>query len=198
MKVLIYNLGELQTNVYLTVCEKTKECLIIDPADDANFIVEKVLQLQLKPTLIVATHGHFDHILAANELQMAFKIPFVIHKDDEKIVSYMNKSAQWWLKRRIVEQPPKINKFLEEGQKVKVGNESLAVLYTPGHTPGGVCLYNSKEKIIFTGDTLFSQAVGRSDLSYGSLRDLRKSLLLLTKKLSGFTAYPGHGKSFII
>jgi len=194
MKVITLIVGELQTNCYLAISEETNKCLIIDPGDEANYISEKVLQQNLKPVAIVATHGHYDHVLAANELQMAFKIPFLIHKKDEEILKYMNQSAKWWLKRKIIEKSPKINKFLKENEKISLGKEALIVLHSPGHSPGGICLYNKKNKIIFSGDTLFKDGIGRTDFSYGSPNALEQSLKKLYSKFSGFRLYPGHGK----
>lgn len=84
MKITTLPVGQLKANCYLTICPKTKSCLIIDPGDEASFISEKILREKLKPIAIVATHGHFNHILAANELQMNFNLPFLVHKKDKK------------------------------------------------------------------------------------------------------------------
>ncbi|MFH1560978.1 MAG: MBL fold metallo-hydrolase [Patescibacteria group bacterium] len=196
MKTIVLRVGEMDTNCYLAVCPETKKCLIIDPGDEANLISETIIFQKLSPVAIVATHGHFDHILSAGELQLAFEIPFLIHQEDEKIVDYMNRSAQWWLKREIVEQSPKIDSFLEDGQVVEFGQEKLTVLSTPGHSPGGICLFNSSQKILFSGDTLFKNGVGRTDLPYSSSSDLEKSLKLIWKQFAGYQVYPGHEGQF--
>lgn len=168
--------------------------MIIDPADEANFLIEEILALKIKPVAIVATHGHFDHILASWELTMAFNLPLSIHKADLPIVNYMNKSASRWLKRRIVERPPEKLNFLKEGDRIKFGKKELTVIETPGHSPGGICLYSQKNKLLFTGDTLFSDGIGRTDLSYSSSKDLQNSLKKLSKLPSKTKIYPGHGK----
>jgi len=199
MKILTFVLGDLQTNCYLAICEKTKECLIIDPADEADFISEKILSLNLKPIAILATHCHFDHLLAAKELPLNFNLPFLCHKNEEKILKYMKSSANWWLKRKIFEEPPEVEKFLKNKERIKFGEDYLTVTHTPGHTPGSVCFYNLKEKVVFTGDTIFSESfVGRTDFLYGSKKDLQDSLKTIFRKFSGFTAYPGHGEKFTI
>lgn len=196
MEVITLKVGELATNCYLVFDSKSRSCLIIDPGDEANFISEKIIRLGLKPSAIIATHGHFDHILAARELQLAFRVPFLIHQEDEKIVNYLRQSAQWWLKRKIIALPPKIDHYLSDGQVISFGPKRLVVVHTPGHTPGGICLYSQKQKILFSGDTVFKDGSGRTDLSYSSPEAMQKSLAQINHKFAGFTVYPGHGESF--
>ncbi len=198
MKIQKFVVGELQTNCYLVSEQLSDKCLIIDPGDEANLISENILRQNLKPKSIIATHGHFDHLLAANELQLSFDIPLLIHPDDEKILNYMTDSAQHWLKREIIEQPPTNIHFLEESEKLETGNWNLEVIHTPGHSPGGICLVCRKNKVIFTGDTLFKDGIGRTNFSYGSRQKMKKSLQKIRENFAGFTAYPGHGEEFII
>lgn len=214
-----YTLGELQTNCYLVYDEKTKEGIVIDPADDANYISEQILSLNIIPKCIIATHGHYDHILAAWELQLAFNIPFLIHKDDLFLVKNLNKSASHWSGRKIIERAPERIDFLfchsesrqrrdEESRRVftqrdpspvKLAQDDVfQIIHTPGHTPGSVCLYSKENKIIFCGDTIFNHSVGRTDLSYSSSLQLNQSVEKIQKVCRGFVAYPGHGESFII
>lgn len=195
MVIKTFVLGELQTNCYLVYDGTTKQGVIIDPADEANFISEQILELKIKPEAIVATHGHFDHILASWELQLAFNIPFLIHKQDVPIVSYMQKSATWWLKKKIIEKPPEKIKTIKEKDEIKFGKEKLKVIHTPGHSPGGICLYSPTNSILFSGDTLFANAVGRTDLNCGSPEELASSLKKLSSLPATTTIYPGHGPS---
>jgi len=197
MKVVTFILGELQTNCYLVVDQNTQQCLIIDPADEANFISEQILRQNLKPMAIIATHGHFDHILASYELQMAFGIPFYVHPKDLFLVNNLQKNASFWAKRKIVEKSP-INiesLTLQTLQGHTLQKWQGRVVETPGHTPGSVCLYFPKDKTLFTGDTLFSNGVGRTDLSYSSPKDLQNSLKKLFKLPPETKIYPGHGES---
>ena len=196
MEILSFSLGALNTNAYLVFCPKTRQGLIIDPADEANFLSEKILREKIKPLAIVATHGHFDHLLAANELQLAFDIPFLIHQNDQKILSTMQKSASWHLRRKMSEEPPKKLSFLKEGEKICFGKEWLTVIELPGHTPGSIGLYNFSQKILFSGDTIFKDGVGRADFSYSSPENLASSLQKIKEKFSGFMVFPGHGESF--
>jgi glyoxylase-like metal-dependent hydrolase (beta-lactamase superfamily II) len=198
MEIQTLPVGQLQTNCYLVSDLVTNQCLIIDPGDEANFISEKILRQNLKPQAIIATHGHFDHVLAAYELQMAFEIPFMLHPDDKQLLSRSTDSASYWTNREIVVKPPKVNKEINQGDKIQVGDSQLEVLATPGHTPGGITLYNSQEKIAFVGDTLFKDGVGRTDFKYASSQQLWQSIEKIKAKLNGFTAYPGHGQEFIL
>lgn len=194
MKVITFILGELQTNCYIVIYQNTNQCLIIDPADEANFISEQILRQNLKPTAIIATHGHFDHILAADELQMAFAIPFYIHQRDLFLVKNLQKSASFWTKRKIVEKSPEKISFFQAHTRNFAG---LKIIHTPGHTPGSVCLYFPEEKTLFTGDTLFANGVGRTDFAYSSEKDLLTSLKNLSQLPPETKLYPGHGESKI-
>lgn len=198
MKIETLPVGQLQTNCYLVSDPESEQCLIIDPGDEANFISEKILRHGLSPQKIIATHGHFDHCLAAFELQMAFDIPFLIHPQDKKLLNRTTDSASYWMEREIVVQPPKVNKEIKEGDKISLDKRKLEIIHTPGHTPGGIALYNQEEKIAFVGDTLFKNGVGRTDFKYASSRKLQQSIKKLKNELSGYTAYPGHGEKFIV
>lgn len=110
----------------------------------------------------------------------------------------MNQSAKWWLKREIVEQSPKINQYLKEGNNISLGEENLKVIETPGHTPGGICFYNSSAKILFSGDTIFKDGVGRTNFSYSSTPKLKNSLKKIEQQFKGFLIYPGHGPEFYL
>ena len=199
--------GELQTNCYIATDTATQKCLVIDPGDGADVICDYILTQGLTPTAVVATHGHFDHILAAFEVQTAFDIPFIIHKDDEFLLSRMRSSAEHWLKRTVVALPPKPDILLGSDtiapgdtptDTITFGSSNLTVLHTPGHSPGGIAIYDTKERIVFTGDTMFKNGVGRTDYAYASQENLEKSLLKVKKTCAGFKAYPGHEEGFMV
>ncbi len=198
LEIQTLKVGPLQTNCYLVIAETSQHCLIIDPGDSAELISSEIMQQSLQPESIVATHGHFDHILAAKELQMAFGIPFLVQAKDEFLVNTLTKRAKHWLHREIIEQPPQINDFLTVAKPVKLGQQELRVFASPGHTPGGVCLVNDQAKVIFTGDTIFARAVGRTDLSYSSSQALNKSVARLRQQFEDYHAYPGHGQDFYL
>lgn len=198
INIKTFIIGQLYTNCYVISDSSTSKCIILDPGDAAYLISEYILENSLIPTAIIATHGHFDHILAVNELQLAFNIPFMIHKADKPIVEYMKGSATYWLKQNMIEEVPKIDKELIDEDTITFGESTLSIIHTPGHSPGGICLYNKKEKVIFTGDTLFHNTYGRTDLPYSSKEDMKKSLEKLKKEFKDYKAYAGHEESFII
>ncbi len=190
MKIEKLVVGQLQTNCYLVWDEKSKEAIIIDPADDGDFIIRRIQDLELKPKLIVVTHGHVDHILAVTELKLAFKIPFWMHKADLFLVKKVQSAARYWF-RVEADPPPKVDKFIKEGDEIKFGQEKLKVIETPGHSPGGVSFLN--RGVVFDGDTLFKQGIGRYDFSYASKEDLFDSIEKLFKLPGETIVYPGHG-----
>lgn len=190
MTIKKFSLGQLQANCYFLI--KKDKCLIIDPADEANFILEKISQLKLKPVGLIATHGHFDHIMAAGEIQLSINIPFLIDLNDLFLVDRLAETAIHFLGYNPHIIKPKKVKNLPEGE-FKIDIFKFKIIKTPGHTPGSSCLYFKDQEIIFTGDTLFRDGIGRYDFSYSSLANLKKSLLTLTKLYPQAIVYPGHG-----
>jgi len=195
MIVKTFIVGELQTNCYLVYDQETKEGIIIDPAGEAAFLSEQILREKIDLQAIIATHGHFDHVLGAWELQLNFSLPLLVHPKDVFLVKKMAQSASWWLKRKIIERPPEKIKAIQEGDKITIGKTLFKVIDAPGHSPGGICLYAKKENVLFTGDTLFAQGVGRTDFLYASSKDLNKSLVKLSLLPPETIIYPGHGPS---
>lgn len=190
--------GQLATNCYLVWDEKTQEAIIIDPGDAADFIIRKIQDFNLKPKLIIVTHGHFDHVLAAAELKLVFQVPFLMNKKDLAILKRMKESTRYFTGIIPDLPPPRVDKFIKEGDIIKFGKENLKVIETPGHSPGGVALYNRGEGVLFSGDTLFQQGVGRTDFSYASEKDLIKSIKKLFKLPPQTKVYPGHGEETTI
>lgn len=190
--------GELETNCYIVMDENAKDCLIIDPGDNADLIGEYIIKNDLKPKYIIATHGHFDHILASMELQLSFDIPVSVHKLDIPILKKMKSSASYWLRREIIEQPPVKTMFIDETTTVTLGSNIFGIIHTPGHTPGSICLYCKREKTIFTGDLVFADGVGRTDFSYSSSKDLNQSIVTVKRRFSRYRALPGHEEEFVM
>lgn len=193
MKIKPLVVGQLKTNCYLVVCRETKETAVIDPGDEGNFLSEKILELRIKPKLIVVTHGHFDHLFAAEELRLNFNIPFLLHQEDLFLVKNAQERANYWLGTKEEFLVPKEAKFIKEGEKIEFGQEELSVIHTPGHTPGSISLYSKKDNIVFTGDLFFENGVGRTDFSYGSYQELQSSLKKIFSLSPSTLVYPGHG-----
>jgi glyoxylase-like metal-dependent hydrolase (beta-lactamase superfamily II) len=198
MNVLTYQVGSMQANCYFLV-DSDKNTLIIDPGDSADFLLEEVSRLHLHVEAIVATHGHFDHIMAAGEMQMALQVPFYIHKDDVFLLSRVEETARHFLG---------FEPFVIKPQHVvpvvvgdwPVGSFDLEVVHVPGHTPGSVCLYSRDVGCVFVGDLVFQGgSIGRYDFSYSDKTQLIQSIDRLNKQLPGETiVYSGHGESSIL
>ncbi len=187
--------GQMAANCYVVQEASSGALVIIDPGEDANYIAEHVLKLQGEPLAIIATHGHFDHILGARELQLTFGIPFYIHAADSFLVARMQETAAHFLGRHIVETSPVIDKTLVDKQEITLGANTLTVIETPGHTPGSICLYTKTENVVFTGDTIFADGgVGRTDFSYSEPLKLAVSLDRILSLKAETRLLPGHGE----
>jgi hydroxyacylglutathione hydrolase len=196
LMVETFSLGQLQTNCYLVWCQQTHESIIIDPADDADFISQQILNLALNPLCIVFTHGHFDHVLGSLELKLNFDLPIFMHKNDAHLLKTAQASAKYWLKHEV-DPVPNDTLPISANTSLQVGKSTLKVIETPGHTPGSISLFaNEPQPILFTGDTLFKAGVGRTDFKYSSPYDLQHSIEYLFDTLPENTiCYPGHGES---
>lgn len=195
MRIYTYSLGEMQANCYLI--ENEGEAIIIDPADDASFLLEEVQRKNLQLVGLFGTHGHFDHVMAVGEIQMNFNAPFYIHKKDQFLIERLESTAEHFLGHKLIIIPPKSINYIEKGE-FQISHFKFTILHTPGHTPGGVCYFFPEEKVIFTGDTLFAGAIGRTDLSYSNKGDLWNSLKEILTLPDEVEIYPGHGESTYI
>lgn len=197
MNIKILKVGLLETNCYL-IFNDSKETMIVDPGEETDFITETIIRYSLKPKLIVATHGHFDHILVSGELSLIYKLPLFIHSDDLFLVKEMNKLASFWLRTKSFYPLPQKFNFLKNGQEIKIGKEKFEAILTPGHTPGSISLWNKKNSLIFSGDLIFKEGLGRTDFSYSNKEAFRKSIKRIFSLSKKIKFYPGHGPSFVV
>lgn len=186
------------TNSYLLIDRETRDALIVDPGDDPEYIMDHVAKEGSIVKAIVATHGHFDHIMGAAALQLAYAVPFFIHTEDNFLVARMQESAKHFLHLREVDPPPKTEPFPGDAT-LRVGKSVLQIIHTPGHTPGSVCLYDAVAGQMFVGDTIFADgAVGRTDFSYSRPLLLSESITKILSYPADTKLYPGHGESTLI
>ena len=189
--------GDLSTNCYLVGCERTREAMVIDPGGDAERILGAVRGAGVRVGQIVLTHFHFDHVLAAKAVQTSTGATLAIHYSEGDYL------AQPPLLFRFF--TPSVPKGLEaslllhDGDRVQIGDLDVQVLHTPGHSPGGISLWIPGEGVVFSGDALFREGVGRTDFP-GSDRDalavsIRERLFALPDET---VVYPGHGPATTI
>ena len=183
-------LPPISTNCYLLTCVESGQTVIIDPASMALKIIDLIDRESLLPLAIINTHGHWDHIGANRQLAEHYQLPIMIHALDQPLLSkrWHNMAAVF----RADGDGGSAGRLLADGEMIEVGQLSLQVLHTPGHSPGSICLYGAG--LLFSGDTLFAGDVGRTDLPGGDEGQLRasiqKKLLVLPKEIKIF---PGHG-----
>ena len=189
-------LGTMAANCYL-VYDEEGSALIIDPGDEAEFISRVILEKGLKPLKIIATHGHFDHILAAPELKLAFGIEFLASKKDSFLILKMPERARKYLGETAL--PLKIDSNIKAGGRLKLGKHVLEVIEAPGHTPGSISLLERKERIAFVGDLIFKDgSIGRYDFPYSDKAKLYKSVKKILDLPGKTVIYPGHGEEVLV
>jgi hydroxyacylglutathione hydrolase len=181
--------GRLQTNCY--ILQSKEAAVIIDPGDEPERILRFIRDIKVEPSQIIATHTHFDHVLAVDSVRANLNIPFLINRDDLQMLESMQSRVRQIMGLEVPP-PPKVDSFLKDGASLKVGDETVRILHTPGHSPGSISL--SGEGYVFTGDALFNQSIGRTDLPGGDLKTLIHSIQDQLFKLDDETiVYPGHG-----
>lgn len=190
MKTIQLQVGDLGTNCFIVYCEITKEAAVIDPGGSAAAIWQTIAEHQLTVTAIINTHGHADHIGANTEIKEKTKAALYIHADDSQMLVDARLNLSAFIGKPIVSVAA--DHLLKEGDVLSIGQFTLEVIHTPGHTPGGICL--KADDVIFAGDTLFSESVGRTDFPGGSMSQLITNIKTKLMCLSdSYKVYAGHG-----
>lgn len=187
-----FPVGKMKCNCSIVVCPKTREAIVVDPGGDAETILAKLKELGAIVKLILITHAHFDHVLAARAVKAATGAPICLHKKD--IWLYRLMPLQYRMIGNKDKVPPRPDKLLLDGDALSAGALSLSVLHTPGHSPGSCCFHLADEKLLFSGDTLFASSVGNWRFLGGSfeaiIRSVNEKLMVLPDDTD---VVPGHG-----
>ena len=185
--------GPLACNCYLVAAPGSNEAILIDPGGDASEIERVIEEKGLEVTAIVATHAHFDHVVAAEELRRSTGAPFYLHPGDNVLLDWFQESGRMFLGLELGA-PPDVDAAAGEGERLRAGALELEVLHTPGHSPGSISLIAPDR--IFSGDTLFAGSVGRTDLPGGDTDALVRAVRTKLFAFDEDTAFhPGHGPS---
>lgn len=190
MHVQQLTVGMMGVCAYVVSCEKTKTAAIIDPGGDEDRILDYCKNNDLQVKYIINTHGHPDHVCGNGPIKEATGAEILMHAAD---VEYFSdpQLKQYFSALGLPESPP-ADKLMNDGDRIAIGEEELEVIHTPGHSPGGVCLYCAPH--LFTGDTLFVGGVGRTDFPRCSMAELSKSIKTRLLTLPPETiVWPGHG-----
>ena len=194
MKVDRLVLGEFETNCYIVRnSDSATECLVIDTALDVRALPAFLDQHKLSPVAVILTHGHIDHIAGVEALRKKFpSILIYIHKLDSEMLG--DAAGNLSLMAGSLFTAGKADRIIDEGDTIDKAGIRLRVIHTPGHTPGGICLYSEKDGIIFVGDTLFAGSIGRTDFPNGDMKKLIEGIKHKLFVLPDDTVvYPGHG-----
>lgn len=186
-----YVVGDVQTNCYIAAADTSKSCVVIDPGDEAEYIMFEAAKLGYTIDAIIITHGHFDHILGVNDIKEKTGCRLYIPEAEKELCATPSLNCS------IMHRGPyscTADVYYKDNDIINEAGLSFKAIATPGHTIGSACLYVEDEAVLFSGDTLFNMSVGRTDLPTGSGRALcesvRNKLYVLPDNV---TVYPGHG-----
>lgn len=186
-------LGHIGTNCYLVMNKEAGECIVIDPADQPDQICEMIEKSGCRLSAVLLTHGHYDHILAAEEIRKQYHVKIYASKEEKELLASpeMNLSAMYGMHTTL-----DADVWHDDGETLHLAGMDIEVFHTPGHTKGGSCYYIAQSDMLFSGDTLFAESVGRTDFPTGSMaeivRSIRDKIVVLPDQTKVF---PGHGES---
>lgn len=190
LEIKSMTLGMVATNCYLLMNKETKEALLVDPADNAARISSVIEENGCTLKAILLTHGHFDHIMALNDLKKKYNVPVYAHEDEADVLQQSSLNMSGMIGQIYTTQA---DHYEKDGAHLKLAGFDIIVLHTPGHTKGGACYYFPEEKVLMSGDTLFHCSIGRTDFPTGSMsqlvRSVKEQLFVLPDDVQ---VYPGH------
>jgi hydroxyacylglutathione hydrolase len=184
--------GLFRENCWIIGSRRAGEACVIDPGDEPDQILALARDMGVRITRIVASHAHLDHIMAVRAVAQATSAPFLLHRDDLPIAENMPTAARMWMGAEVPPAPPP-DAFPSDGDDIEVAGLTLEVIHTPGHTPGSVSLYVPEAKLLFSGDTLFRESIGRTDMPGGDTAAIMHSITRRLLTLPDETrVLPGH------
>ncbi len=186
--------GPLQVNCFVLGCEDTNEAVVIDPGGHPTAIQAVLRRHGWRLQAIIATHAHFDHVLAVDALRQERPVPFYLHPDDEPVLAVQREITRSWL--GFDPGPmPKVDAHLEPGMPFPVCGVALEIAHTPGHSPGSVTLIDHIHRRAFVGDVIFAGSIGRTDIPGGDFSTLMESIRRVILALpDDYQLLPGHGE----
>ena len=189
-------LGVCQTNCYFVYREGSSKVIFIDPADYGDQIFKAMKDNGFEVAAILLTHGHFDHIWGCSRLRQLTSAPVYAYEGEEKVLLSADLNVSAGAGRACT---VKANTLLKDGEEVTIEGMTFKLIATPGHTQGSCCYYFEEANMLISGDTLFEESVGRTDLPTGSMSTLVRSVKEKLFELPDDTVvYPGHGDSTTI
>lgn len=198
INIKTFQCNPVQENCYVVSDDQTREAVVIDCGAyylaERQAVVSYIGKEQLRPTQVLCTHAHFDHVFGVDTLYESYGLKPRMHSDDERIYRGIRLQVEVMLGVPFTQTMPPPGESLSDGELLSVGSHPIRVLHTPGHSPGSVVFYMPADRVAFCGDTLFRMSVGRTDLDGGSWSQLMSSLSGLVSKLPpDVTVFSGHG-----
>ncbi len=190
----VISVGPLQANCIILADNGSGKAIVVDPGDEPDRIIGTINALGLTVEIIVCTHGHFDHMGVVGDIKKETGARVALHRDDLELYNGAQDMAALW--GHSLDAPPGPDILLSEGDTLTVGDLNFAVLHSPGHSPGGICLYGGN--MVITGDTLFKGSVGRTDFYGGDMEKMKQSFRRLMALPEDTNVLPGHGPATTI
>lgn len=186
--------GPLQANCVIVADEASQKAMVVDPGDEPDMITGTINAMGLTVEIIVCTHGHFDHMGVVGDVKKETGARVAIHRDELELYRGAQDLAAFW--GHSLDAPPEPDILLSEGDTLTIGDLSFNILHTPGHSPGGICIYG--ENMVISGDTLFMGSIGRTDFLGGDMEKMKQSFRRLMTLPEGTNVLPGHGPATTI
>lgn len=195
LELVSFTFNPFQENTYV-LFDKSRECVIIDPGcsspDEEEELQGFIERKELKPTKLILTHAHIDHVMGCRFVKNTWNLPMYMHRAEIPVLEATNKVGQMY--GIPVSTPPPADAFLDEGDTFTVGEHTFQVLFTPGHSPGSVSFYLEAQQLLISGDVLFNGSIGRTDLPGGNFDTLENSIRTKLYTLpDAVRVYSGHG-----